>query len=241
MRTIRNKQAGFSIIEVMVSLTIGLFLVAGITSIFVKTVATNNDTLEISRFNQEMRGVMELMSAEIRRAGFFENAQCTTDGRYLTDATLADCGNVGAQDNDFSPITIGTSTNANDCILFTYDTARDGSLDNAAIDNDFYGFKLDKTADNTGYVSSRANGTDCGSAWNALNNSNITNITKLEFDSSGSQIINTATGGNLVVREIQITLSGELISDPDVKLTLRNTIRLPNDRYCAGGACPGGI
>ena len=87
------RQAGFSVMELMISITIGLFLLVGLVSVF----ATSNRTyIDLSRASQQIengRFATQLLSDEIAHAGFY--------GRYsqslsVTAAPLTPCESSNA-------------------------------------------------------------------------------------------------------------------------------------------------
>ena len=69
-RTILRRQDGFSIVELMIAATIGLFLVAGITLIFLNSRKGRDDVLRQSQQNDNGRYAIELLNNEFHTAGF---------------------------------------------------------------------------------------------------------------------------------------------------------------------------
>lgn len=66
----RNKrQAGFSLIELMVALTLGLILIGGVISIFLTNQQAFKTTEGLSRLQENARISFELMARELRQAG----------------------------------------------------------------------------------------------------------------------------------------------------------------------------
>jgi len=80
MRATLTRQAGLSLIELMIAITIGLFLLVGLVSVF----ATSNQTyLDLSRAAQQIengRFAVQVLSDDIAHAGFY--------GRYSQPGTL---------------------------------------------------------------------------------------------------------------------------------------------------------
>jgi type IV pilus assembly protein PilW len=76
----RRRQAGLSLIELMVAITIGLFLLVGLVSVF----ATSNQTyVELGKASQQIengRFAMQILTDDIGHAGFY--------GRYSQSPTL---------------------------------------------------------------------------------------------------------------------------------------------------------
>jgi len=86
-----RSQAGLSIVEIMVALTIGLFIIGGILYVFVssRTVFSTNDA--IARIQEDGRITMEILAREIRQAGFIgcANTQVVTPN-VIADASPHD-------------------------------------------------------------------------------------------------------------------------------------------------------
>ena len=57
---------GFSLVELMVSIFIGLLIIAGVLALFGNTIAGNRDVLAWARLNQELSAVLGIMIREIR-------------------------------------------------------------------------------------------------------------------------------------------------------------------------------
>ncbi|BFM21644.1 PilW family protein [Gilvimarinus japonicus] len=93
------KQKGFSLIELMVAITISLLLMAGVVQMFLssKTVFTTQQGL--SRLQETGRLAVEFMARDVRQAGFFGPAYATS---WNMISTLNNKNQFG---NDYSPET----------------------------------------------------------------------------------------------------------------------------------------
>jgi type IV pilus assembly protein PilW len=67
---IRLNQKGFSIVELMVALLLGLFLVSGVTGMYVSSKQTFRMTDNLSRLQESLRFSLEFMSHDIRMASY---------------------------------------------------------------------------------------------------------------------------------------------------------------------------
>ncbi len=207
-------QKGFSLVELMISITVGLVIMAGVTTMFAHNVKASGDTLKMARLHQELQAVMSLMTRDIKRAG------------YWGDASFS----IGSGTSNTNPFTLDAPSNygsepANSCITFSYDRSGDG---NVTADERF-GFRL-----RGGALETRKSGADCGATgWEDLNDTVTTEITGLNFVTSSRTVdIDGITGGaSIVVRETTITLSGQLRKDTAVERTLRDKVRVHNDLY----------
>jgi len=66
-----RRQAGLSLVELMISLTISLFLLAGITTLIVQQSNSRNELEKSSRAIENGRYAMQLLHNDIQHAGFF--------------------------------------------------------------------------------------------------------------------------------------------------------------------------
>jgi type II secretory pathway component PulJ len=83
------RQTGFSLVELLVSLATGLFLIAGVLGIFTSTLHSQSETLKMTRLNQELRRVADLVSRDVKRAGYWSLASDAyrPAGELTPDAT----------------------------------------------------------------------------------------------------------------------------------------------------------
>lgn len=226
-----KKQVGFTFIEIMIALLIGLIILSATIGMYVNTVKGSTNTINSARLNYDLESVMLLMVNDITRAGYWGSAT------------------TGANSNT-NPFIIGTAniqfpTTA--CILYSYDADDSGTPDNG----EYYGFKLQN-----GTVSIRSSSTaeataNCtGTGWSALTVPQDVNITALTF-TSAYKCLNVTTSlsydnmtcaavfaaANLTAgqkavesRQINIALAGQLVNDTTVTKTLNGTVKVRNDR-----------
>jgi type IV pilus assembly protein PilW len=67
----RNKQAGLSLVELMIALTIGLLLLTGLSLIFVNSSEANRELQKTSQQIENGRYAIDLVSQDLRLAGFY--------------------------------------------------------------------------------------------------------------------------------------------------------------------------
>lgn len=225
---------GFGLVELMVSIVIGLIALAGITSLVVATMRANTDNLGMTRLTQDMRAVMQLVTRDLRRAAYDQNA-------------IRDFGSGNQTSNDFSQLRVFDSggneidltdtgiaeTNPAPCVLFSYDSDGDGD----AQPGEFRGFKLDANSNTIkAKISGSAADANCDDgtgAWEEL-----TDAAAVRIDEFGISTMNGApipvfsdTAGNpiLTVRRLVISMDAGLVNDESVQRSMRETIRVRND------------
>lgn len=235
---IKKSQSGMTLIELLISITLGISAVSAIMYFYIATVSSSYTTLKSSRLNQEMGTLMSLMVNDIRRAG------------YDSGATSDPSKNIFSAEGS-TKLTVDGS-----CILYAYDHDLDGSLDN----NDYSGFKL---ADNEVFIKTGSGA--CDGSWGALTDSSDFTVTTLSFLVSNSMCLNTtepdeidqdgangiddfneydcyslvpgsadypiASGETVVTSEVwvvDITLEAQLSDDADIKVSFSNTVQVRN-------------
>lgn len=65
-----SKQKGFSVVELMVALLLGLFLVSGVTGMYLSSKQTYRVTDNLSRLQESLRFSLEFMTRDIRMASY---------------------------------------------------------------------------------------------------------------------------------------------------------------------------
>ncbi len=238
LRPVHRRGSGFSLVELMISITVGLVVLAGVTTMFVQNVKAGGDTLKMARLNQELQATMSLMTRDIRRAGYWGNASSSIGtGPNANPFTLDAPGNYGVEA-------------AGSCITFSYDRDGDGNIDvgsgSASPANNAderFGFRL---RSGEGVVETRQSGAACtAGGWEDLTDTVNTEITGLTFTPttksvdldgpatpSSPEVCVTGCGTSTInVREVTITLSGRLRKDAGVSRVLQDKVRVHNDLY----------
>ncbi len=213
----RIHQQGFTFTELMVALVINLFLAAGLILLFLSNINHYRKTIQINRLNYQLESALYLMSSNIRRAGFWNNA-------------YSDVG-TGQNNNPFMASSVDMTTVNNNCILFAYD--KDGNNSLPAISNSYdderYGYRLNNQA-----IEARPPGAtfNCTATnWEVMTDTNTIEITTLNFAIT-TKTINTGPGSiGMTMRSVDITLTGRLKSDTSVTKTLTQHIKVQNDKF----------
>ncbi len=98
----RRGSAGFSLVELMVGIAVGLVVLVGLSSVYVNSVRGGRTTTAANQLNQEMRALMDIMVNDLRRAGYWARrprAWQTPSWRLTTQPAI----------------------NGGNCILYSYD------------------------------------------------------------------------------------------------------------------------
>jgi type IV pilus assembly protein PilW len=105
----RGSRSGFTLVEVLVALTIGLFLTAGMVQMYVANRQTFRFSDSLSRIQENGRYAIALIARDMRMADFWGcsrgnrlrvllNGGCTTPDAFSTNAIAGTDGMVGAPD-----------------------------------------------------------------------------------------------------------------------------------------------
>jgi len=65
-----QKNAGFTLIELLIGLTLGLMVIASTLTLYVITTRSSSDLLHSTRLNHDLETIMQIMTHDIRRAGY---------------------------------------------------------------------------------------------------------------------------------------------------------------------------
>jgi len=208
-RPAESRARGFTLLEALLAMAISLVILAGLTGFFYNIAKMNTTTLRMIHLRQELRAMMTTISDEIRRSGY----------RHLA-------GNINLSNstNHFAAIKIIGNT----CLLYSYDRHRD-DRDGWPDADDQGGFRL-----TNGVIQRKTSDTHCDNSacrdcrsgrWWRMNDDHSLRITRLRFDSIHAPLISTA---HPPMRGIIITLGGQLIRQPNIKLSLQDTVYLRN-------------
>ena len=214
-RTQNKTQNGFSLVELMISMSVGILLTSGVISMFTGSLKNSYEFVSLAKLDQDLQGVMDLVSKEVRRAGY--------------DANTA----VG-NDTDFGINTDSTST----CLLYSYDSNSTGTVGELD-DTEQYGIRFDRDTNKVLFGSSV---TACsGTGWTSINDTNSVQVTNLSFsqnniclnltDNSDCATENIASGDQVLwKKQINIVISGNFTNDSsNYTHSIENTVRLHND------------
>jgi prepilin peptidase dependent protein B len=222
----RRLQRGMTLIELMVSIAVGLFLLMIITQFFVGQVIGNSELLKVTRLNQELRAIMDLAVRDIRRGGYWANA---ISGVWYEESP-------GVTANPLQSITIDSTVNpttaaSGSSFTYAYDVNGNGAIE----DSENLTIRLNSDKHSVELVQGITNPTTT-----TLSDTGATTITGLSF--SLAPVVVTigcvVAGSNptLTMRQLVIVVTGQLASDSTVSRTMRETIRLRTDPIV--GSCP---
>ena len=216
-----RKPKGFTLIELMVAMVVGL-LVAGVAmAMYVSLIRANSTSIQVARLTQALQASLDVMERDLRRAGYMANAiSSSLDTTLVNPATfiITDLQRVSAAAPLF------------DCVLVRYDSNADGALSGT---NEIIGYRYNGTSQaiefkswNTAATQQSERCTDTGTAWEAITNNGFTLVTNLSFEISPST--GASTQGQ---RQVTITIDGRSKQNQALDMQLQREVRLRNDEY----------
>lgn len=253
-----QRQRGLSLTELMISLLVGLIIMGAVLDTYLGIAAAERDALNAAKLNMELRGALDVMTDDIRRAGY--------RGRS-TDPDI---------NNDPNPFVARTGTPFTDlaikdsgtCIEFAYDANDNGLLDAAT---ELYGFRIQSDTAGT-RVQVRTGGTNMdaatcsatGTTWEDLTDPALvqielptgitpyfvasyqclnsrTNAVAAGLCETGNAVFDAASAATAVdlleQRAVTINLAGELLQgDSGMRMELPNhTVAVRNSRIVTVG------
>jgi type IV pilus assembly protein PilW len=208
----RRRQRGLSVVEMMVGVAVGLFIVAAATMLISTQLVENRRLLVETQLQQDLRATADIVTRELRRAGARDSESVAGIWYLGTNATP----NTRA---DVSP-TGGPATSVS--YRYYRDALRDAPLS---------GFTLDG-----GILKSNI----AGSGDQELTDARVLKITDFTVTPQNGPAVQlpcpkVCTDGTqncwptITVRELEVVITGEAVNDPSVKRTVRSNVRLRND------------
>ncbi|HEX5683799.1 MAG TPA: prepilin-type N-terminal cleavage/methylation domain-containing protein [Ideonella sp.] len=218
----RHQQRGFSLVELMVGTAIGLFVVAGTVSLYATNANNSRRLLLEARLNQDLRSAMDLVSRDLRRAGYWGNAINGTNITGSGGATVA---------NPYRGIDSASADQV------TYQFSHDATEDEVG-ETEHFGFRLQ---DGVLQMQTQED------HWEPMTDGTLVTVSEFSIDTTATEL---ALGGlcatacavgapncpAMTVRQFVIRLRGQSVSDTSVQRTLEARVRPRNDQL--EGQCP---
>lgn len=254
-----NKQRGLSLVELMVSLVAGLVIIGGVTSVYLTTITTSADTLKQSKLNQEMSTLIGVMTADIRRAGVWQTGidyQAPQDNPYAqfnntaleVFATNSAATHAGVQGSGvcivyaYDAFPGSTALEATDLRGFrlngnTVEMRQQGDPtsngNDCNDDDDTWLAVTDSNVINITDLTFSLAGSGCVNSRepDKLNNDGDAHEDEDdERDCYRTDYTPFNTGDFTVeTRQVDISLTANLVADSDVSLTMKQSVRVRND------------
>ena len=225
---------GISIVELMVGIAISLIVVAGGLMLLANFTSENRRLLLETRLNQDLRAAMDVVTRDLRRAGYWQGA---TAGMWVDGGPNVPAQNAyrffyGSACNA-SPLGASSPSPAASASSVCYTVSADAN--NAVAATEYYGFHL-----TSGVIYAVL----AGAGQQAITDAGTITVTDFVVTPSSQSIpmagfckyTCTTNCPRLVVREFEIVMKGQAPTDLTVQRQLRSNVRVRNDYY--DGQCP---
>ena len=222
-----KNQYGLSLVELIVGIALSLFVVSGALTLYASQLRNSKRAIAEVRLNQELRLTFELITRQLRNAGFWTNA--------LSGTVSAADGSAPIQ----NPYATVTSHINNTGVIFNQNFDSNNVIDTA----EGLGFQL-----RNGTIQSQLGSGN----WQDLTDPRailitdfsvtpiITNISSTVASANFSPCSKTCTDSStcpqLWIRTYTISIVGQAPSDPSIIRALQQTIKVHNDQVT--GICP---
>jgi prepilin peptidase dependent protein B len=219
MLILLKNQHGTSLVELMISMTLGLASITAMASLVGHGIGLNARLLATSRLEEEINAVVAVISHDLKRAGYY----ALTIDMLKNPSTFSNSSSSTPSSTSSNPfdgsLIVGTysSESANSCINFAYDRNKNGVLDTSS-SNEKYGFRLRNRA-----VEIRLKGATCEqSGWHDLTDPAVVEITALEF------IVTQNTVQQVVQTQVHIMLQARLKKRPNISRSINTNVLIEN-------------
>jgi type IV pilus assembly protein PilW len=224
-----RSQQGMSLVELMVGVTVGLFVVAAASLLMTTQLSENRRLLLEAQLQQDLRATSDIITRELRRSGFSAAAE-----RSVANAS----GSFPPSDNTYLDVTINPAGPAG---RVDYNYKRPDNAPGA------FGYKLESGILKTNLP---------GAGWQELTDKSILAIDSfwIDLDSATPIVlacpkdcpapIPSGKGADycwptLTVRTLTVTIRGHSVIDAAVVRTVRSVVRLRNDQLAFRAQDPG--
>jgi type IV pilus assembly protein PilW len=215
-----------SLVELMVGLALGMFVVAGASVLMTNQLSDNRRLMLETQIHQDLRAAADLIARDLKRAYWW----------YAPETSVWRAGFAPQISNPYAAGSPASSAAPTDNMTYWISGSGTVDEDNSADPGDQYGFKL------SDYVIEMKRG---AGPWQAMTDVNTMKITAFRLTVNASVVpiaCFACTAGSVtcppkqVVRQVSVLITGQAVHDPSVIRSIASTVRLRND--LVQGTCP---
>lgn len=230
---------GLSIVELMVGITISLFILAGASLVLTTQLDSNRRLLLEAQVQQDLRTTADMISRDVRRAGYWGKAFCNIQPA-MQDAAACPVANPY---NGMAPA-VAAGAQVVDTLEYRrstdFENGRNINTEDDGVDaeanrpREHVGFRFNQGAGTIEYMVGNNN-------WQTLTDPAVLQITQFSMTVNsqalpvpcaavGCQALGPVCGGPMSVqsRELTFTIVGRAVHDASVERSLRENVRLRN-------------
>ena len=228
------RSRGVSIVELMIGITIGLFILAGASLVMTSQISDNRRLLLDTQVQQDLRAVTSLIVRDVRRANYYGLAHRKIWPNDLTQATA----------NPYAGLLPATTDGSSS---LQYERSLDDQYGQLNIDDNAVGNgeRVTIALNATNHTVEMTLG---NSSPQAVTDANVLRVTELTFTVSVRDLaapcgIDCPTRGPagcpLVqrLRQVNFVMVAEAVNDSRVRRSLRESVRLQNDIVREAAPC----
>jgi prepilin-type N-terminal cleavage/methylation domain-containing protein len=231
------RQAGFSLVELMVALAAGLIVSAALVAFTMSSFRSNGEYVLSTRLTQELRNSLDLVMRDLRRAGYDEGAlgmlaQGTMspfapihmDGECIIYAY--DRNSPGGSGFDPGDLDVNNGeVRALRRVVVEYDGVDVGVIEYAVSGDDTKPACDGSTADYTQVPPACNDATH----WCALSDPALLNITAFTLTDNREVVGEAPT--QVVLRDIGVEITGQLANSTEFTRNVKSSVRVRSDCY----------
>ena len=237
-----NKMKGFSLIELMVAMVIGLFVAAIVATMYVSIIRANSTTVQLSRLNMDMQAALDIIARDIQRTGYASGAEAALERDSTGNPTSSAASNA-VHTAMFSAVILDGSGDPRDlnegtqCILLRYDANGDGVIPTTGTgaEPEAMGYRYNDTTDSIEFKTWTTLPQACdGNDWDVLaGGDGHLDITGLTFtlDPVSGAFATSGAYDTTGQRFVRIRVSGASSTDNTIRVSLDRIVRLRNDQF----------
>ncbi len=229
-------QRGFSLVELMVGITVGLIVAAGASTVAVNQINEHRRLMLEVQVQQDLRTAADLLQQDMRRAGFRGLPQYSV---WQPASGVATAGEVPAQAASANPYSglVRSEDASYRSLTYSYARAVDNT-DDVPLNNEYFGIRWEKATKVLKLQLGPNN-------WQPITDPESVQIVdfNIDFSSQTTGIADfcdkacTGTGcPEQKVRRVTFTIRGQATHDANVIRTLEGVERVRADAIA--GACP---
>lgn len=213
-------QRGLSIVEMMVGVAVGLVIVAAATLMVAAQLADNRRLLLETQVQQDLRAAADLITRELRRGGYWKDAQRSTSAAAVLQPRLS---------NPYTAMSPGIQGETGTQATFTY-ADRDRAENNIVDADERRGFRLNGTT-----IESQLGAGN----WQPLTDPAVLKVTRFAVQAQVQPVtlecpLACSPGGTICppvqqVRSLTVDITGEAAFDARVQRSIRTSVRVRND------------
>lgn len=226
IHTTPGAMRGFTLMEVLVSVSISLIVTAAMIALMANSLGNTSRIVNMTKLTDDMRMTMQMLTRDVRRSSYNANAMyCYGNEDCGTDGSVTLAGDI-------------TINAGQDCFTFLLDRDHDGD----STENDAGGFRR-VTSGGVGVIQMWIGDAspDCDAVdtvdsenWVEVTDSNSMDISgfAVDDDLSYTEVVFDDGAGKTItqrIRKLRFNVQGQLVADNNISRSIEDIITVRND------------